>query len=314
MGQPWSRTIAADPAADFVAIVDPLIGSDKQSAWLIDFTQIPHYRTLAEAVDKGLDAAVVTAHSTVHAEILRDALERGIHAIVEKPFTTTFADAESLVKLASDKGLTLMVSQNYRYFPGVAMIRDIVADGRYGKIAAVFGEFWCDWPGKPYQHKMQHVMGLEMACHHFDMCRGMFDADPVGGYVREWQQADSQYAGGGAMECVFDMSGPHGDFPFTYSGSLVGKAPRTPWPGNWRLEFDAETVVVDTVDGKYGLFRAHADGFEWLGPLDPEGMAFSAPLAHFLKSIGEGKEPWSSARDNLGTMKMVLGAEFYGKR
>ena len=63
--------------------------------------------------------------------------------------------------------------------------------------------------------------------------RAMFEAEPVGGFVREWQQAGSQYAQGGAIEAVFEMSSPHGAFPFTYSGSLVGKAPLTPWPGLW---------------------------------------------------------------------------------
>ena len=313
LGEVWSKIIAADTKLQYVAIVDPLVGSGQQSEWLSDFSSVPHYASLDLAAAAGLDAVVVTAHSTVHAEILRDALGRGLHVLVEKPFTTTYADAEALVALAAEKNLTLMVSQNYRYFPGAAMIREIVADGRYGKVVSVFGEFWCDWAGKPYQHKMQHVMGLEMAVHHFDLCRAMFDGEPAGGYVREWQQANSQYAGGGGIECLFDIKSAGGNFPFTYSGSLVGKAPRTPWPGLWRIEFDTETLVVDTIDGRYGVFRADADGFEWLGRFDGDDMLFNLPLSHFLKSIRLGKEPWSSGRDNLGTLKMALGAEFFGR-
>ncbi|MGN6101176.1 MAG: Gfo/Idh/MocA family protein [Devosia sp.] len=313
MGRPWSKVVLGQPKAKLVAFVDPLIGTERQSEWLAESPDVPRFTSLA-AMTEPADAILVTAHSTVHAAIIREGLERGFHVIVEKPFVTTMKDAEDLVELAARRGRALMVSQNYRYFPGVALIRDIVADRRYGAIAAAYCGFWCDWAGKPYQHGMQHVMGLEMAIHHFDMIRAMFDADPVGGFVREWQQAGSQYAQGGAMEAVFELSGPTGQFPFTYSGSLVGKAPRTPWPGVWRLEFDRETLVVDTIEGRYGIYRAHAEGYEWLGPMDDADGWFAAPFAHFIDSVTAGKEPWSSGRDNLGSLKMALGGEFFGPR
>jgi len=314
LGNVWAQTIAADAKVDFAAIVDPLIGSGKESAWLANHAAVPKFTTLAEAAKVGLDAVVVTAHSTVHAEILRNAVELGLNALVEKPFTISYADSEDIVARAATRGVTVMVSQNYRFFPGALLIRDMVRDRRYGGVVSVVGEFWCDWAGKPYQHAMTHVMGLEMAVHHFDLCRAMFDADAVGGYVREWQPANSQYAGGGAIEALFDMQGKATDFPFTYTGSLVGRAPRTPWGGKWRIEFDTETLVIDEIDGRYGVYRAHAGGTEWLASFDGETMGFNRPFEHFVECLVAGTEPWSSGRDNLGTMKMALGAQFFGKR
>lgn len=314
LGRAWAQMIAAQQGARFVGIVDPLIGTDKASTWLADHAEVAQYNGMDKLVAAGVDAIVVTAFSTAHFEIIDRAIDDGLHVLVEKPFTTTMADAEKLVEKAAARGVTLMVSQNYRFFPGARMVRDIVADKRYGNVVAVAGQFWCDWPGKPYQHGMQHVMGLEMAVHHFDLSRSMFWAEPVGGCVREWQPADSQYAQGGAIEGLFDMQGPSGVFPFTYSGSLVGRAPRTPWPGLWRIEFDKETLVVDTVEGRYGLYRAHADGFEWLGRFDGDDMMFGVPLDHFVQCVRDGKEPWTSARDNLGTLKMALGAEIFGDK
>ena len=267
--------------------------------------------TSMKTITEEVDALIVTASSPAHAEIIRDGLDRGLHVLVEKPFTTSISEAEELVALAQLKGKILMVSQNYRFFPGATLIRDLVALGKFGDVAAVRAEFWCDWEGKIYQHQMQHVMGLEMAVHHFDLARAMFDAEPVAGWVREWRPAGSRFAGGDAIEALFDMAGPQGAFPFAYSGSLVGKAPRTPWPGHWRIEFDKETVVVDTVEGRYGVYRAHAHGFDWLGRFDDEGMLFNLPLAHFIECIISGKEPWSSGRDNLGTLRMALGAETF---
>jgi predicted dehydrogenase len=314
LGHGWTKVIANQPGATLSAIVDPLVNTDRESPWVAaELGHLPKVADISLSEDIGLDAVVVTAFSTAHYDAVKKALERGLHVLVEKPFTTTMKDAEELVALAQDKGLTLMVSQNYRYFYGAARMREIIADERYGKIAAVFCEFNLDWAGKPYQHGMQHAMGLEMACHHFDMCRALFDAEPVGGYVREWQQAGSQYAGGGAIEALFDMAGPKGEFPFTYSGNLVSKAPRTDWPGRWRFEFDKQTVVLDTFEGRYGLYASNVDTQEWIGRYDGEDMSFNLPFQHFLDCLASGKEPWSSGRDNLGTLKMALGAEYFGK-
>jgi predicted dehydrogenase len=313
LGGIWSTFIQAEPRVTLAVIVDPLVGTDLQSAWLSQILNASHFASI-QAMNEKVDAMIVTAHSPAHAEVIRDGLERGFHVLVEKPFTTTLDDAEQLVALAKAKGLTLMVSQNYRFFPGSHMIRDLVKTRQFGGVNAVFAEFWCDWPGKPYQHKMRHVMGLEMAVHHFDLVRAMFDAEATGGCVREWRQAGSRFAGGDGIEAVFDMSGAQGAFPFTYSGSLVGKAPRTPWPGCWRIEFDGETIAVDTVEGRYGVYRAHADGYDWLGRFDGDDMLFNLPLAHFVDCILSGKEPWSSGRDNLGTLKMALGVETFGRR
>lgn len=314
LGRAWNGAINKHPEVELAAVVDPLIGTDKQAEWIDTETgDVPRSTDISATGGLALDAAVITAFSTAHFDAVSKALERGLHVLVEKPFATSMQDAEKLVDLAAQKDLTLMVSQNYRYFPGSKTLRGIVQSGKYGKVTAVFGEFWCDWPGKPYQHGMDHVMGLEMAIHHFDMVRAIFDAEPASGHVREWQPAKCQYKSGGGIDALFDMKGNDQDFPFTYSGSLVGKAPRTPWPGNWRIEFDTETLVVDTVDDRYGIYRAHEGGFEWIGELNGPDMAFEMPLGHFRDCIANGAEPWSSGRDNLGTLGMALGAEIFGQ-
>lgn len=306
LGRNWSRIIQADPGARLAAIIDPLVGSDNAPSWIDEHPDVPRARSLAELGLVSLDAAVVTAFSPAHADAVRAALEHGLHVIVEKPFTTTLDDAHALVALAAKRGLTLMVSQNYRFFPGVPTLRDLVSQETHGRIRAVYGEFSYDWAGKPYQHKMHHVMGLEMAVHHFDLVRALFDADPISGQAREWNPEGSQYAGGGGIEALYEMVSPRDAFPFLYSGSLVGKGPNTPWGGKWRFEFDRATLVIDTIDGRYGIHRAHADGHDWIGPFADE-IRFDGSLAHFLASLRAGKEPWSSGRDNLGTLQMALG-------
>jgi predicted dehydrogenase len=116
-----------------------------------------------------------------------------------------------------------MVSQNYRFFPGPGALRSIIRNGELGPVRAVSGQFRCDWPGKPYQHRMMHPMGLEMAVHHFDMARAIFDANPLSGQVQEWNPARSPYRMGGALQALFTMTSRESTFPFLYSGSLASR-------------------------------------------------------------------------------------------
>ena len=103
MGRPWSKVVLGQPKAKLVAFVDPLVGTDRQSEWLGEVPDVPRFTSLA-AMTVPADAILVTAHSTVHATIIREGLERGLHVIVEKPFVTTMKDAEELVELAAFVG------------------------------------------------------------------------------------------------------------------------------------------------------------------------------------------------------------------
>ena len=61
---------------------------------------------------EGLDLVVINTPDSTHYEYARRALEAGKHVVVEKPFTTTVAEAEELVAFAASRGLTLSVYQN----------------------------------------------------------------------------------------------------------------------------------------------------------------------------------------------------------
>ena len=56
---------------------------------------------------EGLDLVVINTPDSTHYEYARRALEAGKHVVVEKPFTTTVAEAEELVALAASRGADL---------------------------------------------------------------------------------------------------------------------------------------------------------------------------------------------------------------
>lgn len=92
-------------------------------------------RSFEELINREeLDLIVINTPDSTHYEYARRALEAGKHVIVEKPFTTTIAEAEELVDLASEKGLMLSVYQNRRWDGDFLTVKSILSKGLLGRL------------------------------------------------------------------------------------------------------------------------------------------------------------------------------------
>ncbi|WP_406246028.1 Gfo/Idh/MocA family protein [Microbacterium sp. M] len=91
----------------------------------------------ALAADPDVDIIYVATPHPMHHADARLALEHGKHALVEKAFTVTRAEAEDLQSLAAERGLLVMEAMWTRYLPHMIRIRELIADGALGEIRAV---------------------------------------------------------------------------------------------------------------------------------------------------------------------------------
>lgn len=62
-----------------------------------------------------VDAVTIASPTDTHAPIARQALESGVHVLIEKPIASRVADAEGLAELARAKGLILQVGMVERF-------------------------------------------------------------------------------------------------------------------------------------------------------------------------------------------------------
>jgi predicted dehydrogenase len=100
------------------------------------------YGSYAElAADDKIDVVYVATTHNVHLSAARTCLEAGRAVLVEKPFTTTAADAAELVALARERNLFAMEAMWTRFNPLVARVRELVADGAIGEVKAVYADF-----------------------------------------------------------------------------------------------------------------------------------------------------------------------------
>jgi predicted dehydrogenase len=81
-----------------------------------------------------IDLVAVVTPVWTHYELAKAALENGKHVFVEKPFTSTPQQAETLIELADRKNLKLMVDHTFLFSGAVKKIREIVEAGALGPL------------------------------------------------------------------------------------------------------------------------------------------------------------------------------------
>jgi predicted dehydrogenase len=84
--------------------------------------------------DRDITLVVVNTPNTTHYDYVKKALEAGKHVVVEKPFTATVGQAESLVEIAAGAGRFLCVYQNRRWDSDFLTVKDVMDKGLLGKL------------------------------------------------------------------------------------------------------------------------------------------------------------------------------------
>jgi predicted dehydrogenase len=81
-----------------------------------------------------IDAVAIITPVSTHFDMAKHALQNGKHIFVEKPFTTTVAQAEELIALAEAKNLKIAVDHTFLYTGAVKKIKSLVDNGKLGKL------------------------------------------------------------------------------------------------------------------------------------------------------------------------------------
>jgi predicted dehydrogenase len=84
--------------------------------------------------DPAIEAVYVATPVSSHYALVKRALERGKHVLIEKPLATMVDQAEELAALASANGLTLMVGHTFVFSPPVRKVKELIDAGLVGPI------------------------------------------------------------------------------------------------------------------------------------------------------------------------------------
>ena len=127
------RNLSALDRCDLVSVCDRNANALKRAQktypavhLTTDFMEVLH--------SPDIDAVAIVTPVWTHFELAKAALLNGKHVFVEKPFTSTSAQAEQLIELASQKNLRIMVDHTFLFSGAVRKIRELVDNGTLGQL------------------------------------------------------------------------------------------------------------------------------------------------------------------------------------
>ena len=129
---------AADPAPARAEEAVEVLGYERASA---------DYRDVLN--DPEVDVVSICAPNFLHAEIGIAAAKAGKHFWIEKPVGRGEHETREVAAAATEAGVVSSIGFNYRHAPAVEYLRELVAEGRLGRITNVRGQMFADYSSDP---------------------------------------------------------------------------------------------------------------------------------------------------------------------
>jgi predicted dehydrogenase len=307
-GRHWLGFIADHPDFTSVACVD---GDERALAAgraLPGLENGKFFTSFERAIQEvKADAVLIASPSFLHGPQALQALDAGLAVMVEKPFSLDFSEALAVVERAHAVGRPVLVAENYRFFQAERTLRRLLDDGAIGQIG---GALCIDRRAQPAATQGPWVQELdepfitEIAVHHFDSFRYLFDREPVAMLVNSYQPPLSDYRGRAALDAVIEMAE---GLSIQYGGTMV--ATRYEF-GLW-VEGSAGDLWTDR---RQVWWRPKGRRFFRKAKLVPVPAGDEARypkagtvslLNQFRDALTRGQVPETSGADNLWTLAMV---------
>jgi predicted dehydrogenase len=166
MGTHHMRVLHTLAGARLAAVVDP-DGARRERARAI-YPAVPAHDTLAGALAaEPLDFACVAVPAAHLAEVASEALDTGLHVLVEKPTAAGEDEARALIARAASAGRLLGSGHIERYNPAVVALKERVDQGAIGRVLHLHARRLSPFPNR----QGSQGVALDLATHDIDVMR-----------------------------------------------------------------------------------------------------------------------------------------------
>jgi predicted dehydrogenase len=305
MGNSLARVIRLVPQARIAALADSDARRLEQSGR--EFAVGALYADYHEMLTRErLDAVAVATPDHLHKDPVVSSLEAGCHVFVEKPLTTSQAEAEEIFRVVAKTGKKLQVDFNHRWLSPYHKVKEMVMAGQVGDPLIAFArknnplyvptEMLASWSSRT-------TPSWFLSCHDIDLVTWWFDADPVEAYAKGVKKvlvekgfdtydgihALVSYEGGrfATFEAAWIYPNTSPYMPDSYM-ELIGSG--------GTLQIDRQSEAIDAIiQEKFACPRTFLNYKvfdEWQG-------AFPAAVRGFIYAIEHDSEPHVSVRDGV---------------
>ncbi len=132
--------------------------------------------------DPDIDAVYVPLPNHLHAQWAIAAARAGKHVLCEKPLAMTAAEAQTIVDAGREAGVVIMEAFMYRQHPSWVAVRELVASGRIGRLAAVDSWFSYHLDDPTNIRNIREVGGgalYDIGCYTVNLSRMLFAGEPA---------------------------------------------------------------------------------------------------------------------------------------
>ena len=170
--------------ADVVAICDPV--AERAEGRAAEYGIPAVYTDFARMLDDARpDAVDIATPVETHADLVRIAADRGVHACSQKPVTPTVAEAEGLIADVGER-IRFMVHENFRWRPHYLQMGEWLREGRIGRVTharmtvrspglapPADGSTPPDLVRQPYLATFRRLIAFELLIHQLDVLRSL---------------------------------------------------------------------------------------------------------------------------------------------
>ena len=116
------------------------------------------YQTMFEKesqlpADERMDFVVIVTPNHLHFEPSMMALDRGFHVVLDKPLTFSLDEAKKLQVKVRESGKVFALTHTYSGYPAVKEAREIIKNGKLGKIRKIYVEYPQGWLSSKEEEK-----------------------------------------------------------------------------------------------------------------------------------------------------------------
>src|ERR1700675_2292001 len=273
---------------------------------------VPVYSDHNELVSSGeVDAIAVITPVWTHFEVAKTALENGKHVFVEKPFTSSVAQAEELINLAEQKNLKIMVDHTFLFTGAVRKIRKLLEEGVLGKL------YYYDSTRVNlglFQHDCNVIWDL--APHDLSIMNHLLhqDAEAISatGQTHLNGHEDIPFITAYYPDKMIAHVNVNWISPVKVRTTLIGGEKKMlVWndlEADEKLKVYDKGVDVQSQEGVYNLLVHYRTGDMWSPQLE-QIEALKAEAAYFVDCILNDKKPFNDGAAGLHVVKMLEAAD-----
>ncbi len=295
MGKQYARVFAEHPLSTLVAVCARRPEQVEEFRKTYNAAGYIDHREMLERSD--LDAIIIATPDAHHFVFTLDALESGRHVLVEKPFTTSTAQADELNRIALRRKRKIQVAFNHRWLSAYYQTRKSIAAGEIGAPLAGYSR-----KNDTIHVATKHISWADsttsawfLSSHDIDLMRWWLDSEPV--EARAWGrqevlikmgiptydiiQAQVKFASGAFITFESGWIYPN-TFPSTVDSfmEVIGTS------GHVHLDRKRESIEIST-----GTKFSYPKGFLIADVFGRLRGAFPACLEDFLLAIRNDTEP-----------------------